>query len=181
MTRANKLTAARIKSGKSLPPRLVAIGREIEAKASKADTYHSKAADMVVSIKQLLVEARSYCDAGGFNVFRKRYCPSLGKSRAYQLLAIVSGKTSVEKVRAEGAARQAKHIAKLRAAAATVSPSVTENVRQFTARVLELVLSTRSAAPAEFAETMAGADDLVALGSFLMAVARHKEPNRKVA
>jgi hypothetical protein len=183
MTGKKKLTAARINRGKCLPPRLIAIGKEIEAKASKADTYHAKAGDMVASIKQLLVEAEGYCNKSGYNAFRKRFCPSLSKSRAYQLLAIASGKTTVDKVRAEGAARQAKHIAKLRAAATALSSSVTETrtpekdvLRQFNTRLLELVLSTKYAKPAEFARTTIDVDDLEALGSFLMAVARLKEP-----
>jgi hypothetical protein len=38
-----KLTAAQVENGKSLPPRLVAIGKEIEARVSKFQTYETKA------------------------------------------------------------------------------------------------------------------------------------------
>jgi len=119
-----KLTASEIEKGECLPSRLTAIGEEIEAKVSKADGYQTKAGDMVDSIKKLLAEAKEYCDEDGFNAFRKHYCPLLGKSRAYELLAIASGRKSVEEVKAGNSARQAKHIAKLKAAA--TSPLVTE-------------------------------------------------------
>jgi hypothetical protein len=107
-------------AAKVMPPRLLTIGKEIEAKLAKADTYQGKATDMVESVKELLVEAAKLCDDSGFNMFRKHFCPSLSKSRAYEILAIASGKKSVAQSRAEGAARQAKHMAKLKAA--TVVP-----------------------------------------------------------
>lgn len=69
--------------------------------------YESKAEGMPVSIEQLLVEAKTYCDKGGFNAFRKQHCPSLSKSRAYEILAIGSGKKTLAQSRAQGAARQA--------------------------------------------------------------------------
>ena len=44
-----KLTAADFERNNNLPSRLTAIGKEIEAKLSKADNYHAKASDMVDS------------------------------------------------------------------------------------------------------------------------------------
>ena len=166
-----KLTAAQIKRGKNLPPRLISIGREVEAKVSKFETYETKAADMAVSISCLLKEAADYCDRGGFNAFRKRHCPSLGRSRAYELLAIASGKKSIEQSKATGAARQAKHVAKLRATAAAMRSSVSDGKSQFTQWVLHLILLTETAKPADFASTTARPDDLIKLGNFLAAVA----------
>ncbi len=78
-----KLTAAQIKRGKNLPARLISIGKEVEARVSKFHAYEAKASDMAVSISCLLKEAATFCDKGGFNAFRKRHCPSLGRSRAY--------------------------------------------------------------------------------------------------
>jgi hypothetical protein len=121
-----QLTAAQIEKGENLPPRLVKIGEEIEAKLVKADTYQGKADNMIVSVVELLKEAGKYCDGGGFNAFKKNFCPSLGKSRTYELLAITSGKKTIEQSKAENAARQAKHTAKLKTAAAV--PLVTDNV-----------------------------------------------------
>jgi hypothetical protein len=168
-----KLTAAQVQKGKNLPPRLINIGKEVEAKVSKFETYETKAADMAVSIKQLLAEAATYCDKGGFNAFRKHHCPSLGKSRAYELLAIASGKKTVEQSKEQGRARQARHVAKLKAVASAMRGGVPldDGKRQFSRFVLELVLLTATATPAEFVSTTANTDDLQKLGSFLMAVA----------
>jgi hypothetical protein len=194
-----RLTAAAIKTAKNLPPRLLAIGREIEAKASRADTYHTKASDMIDSIKALLVEAKRYCDRSGFDAFRTRFCPSLGRSRAYKLLAIASGKKSAEQVRATATARQGRHIAKLRAAAAELKrPSLTDsgklqsitpslvplipgdNVQRFTAWVLELVLLTASAEPTTFTSAAIEADDLRKLAAFLLIVADSQKPKLRI-
>jgi hypothetical protein len=194
-----KLSATAIKAGKSLPPRLLAIGREIEVRVARTDTYHTKAADMVDSITQLLVEAENYCDKGGFAAFRKRYLPSLERSRAYKLLSIASGRKSAHQLRAEGAARQARHIAKLKAAAAAMKRlSVTDNtklpaphsahgardghdtLRRFTARVLELVLMTATAEPKTFNGAAIEADDLRKLADFLIAVADLHRPKLRV-
>ncbi len=170
------LTAAQIAKGKNLPPRLVSIGREVEAKVSKYRTYEAKASDMAVSIRQLLAEAATYCDKGGFNAFRKKFCPSLGRSRAYELLAIASGKKSADEAKAVKAARQAKHIARLKAAA---RPSVTEgNVVPLVSRdarfkeyVLELTLLIADVNPAKFSGVALPAGDLATLGTFLLAIA----------
>jgi len=186
-----KLTAAQINSGKHLPSRLIDIGREVETKVSKFETYETKAADMAVSIKQLLAEAATYCDRGGFNAFRKTHCPSLGKSRAYELLAIASGKKSVEQSKAQGRARQARHVAKLKAVASAMrapgshsggmqAVPLDDGKRQFSRFVLELVLLTATATPAEFADTTANTDDLRKLGEFLIAVAGAQRPKLRV-
>jgi hypothetical protein len=184
-----KLDAAQIKSARDLPPRLLAIAREIEAKASKAETYHGKATDMVDSIKALLIEAQSFCDKGGLNAFRRRYCPSLGRSRAYEILSIASGRKSAQQIKTSNAARQARHVAKLKAAAAAMrrdgrplltdpprampapSRDGSDTVRGFTARVLELVLMTATVDPKTFNSVTIEADDLRKLADFLMAVA----------
>lgn len=175
---AKPLSATQIAKGKNLPPRLVNIGREVEAKVSKYRTYEAKAADMAVSIRQLLAEAATYCDKGGFNTFRKKFCPSLGRSRAYELLAIASGKKSADETKAGKAARQARHIARLKAAA---RPSVAEsNVVtlvprdaqfKFKAHVLELTLLIADANPEKFASAVLPRGDVAALGRFLLAVA----------
>lgn len=166
-----KLTAAQIEKGEDLPPRLISIGKEVEAKVSKFQTYETKATDMAVSIKQLLAEAATYCDKGGFNAFRKHHCPSLGRSRTYELLAIASGKKKQKQSKAEGAARQGKHLAKLKKLAASVSDGPSSALRQFTASVLKLVLLTATEKPSKFAGTTAKPDDLKMLGKFLMTVA----------
>ena len=167
-----KLTAAQITKGKNLPARLISIGREVEAKVIKFDTYETKAADMAVSISCLLKEAADYCDRGGFNAFRKRHCPSLGRSRAYELLAIASGKKTIEQSRAQRRARQERHVKRLRATAAAMRSSVGDGKSsQFTQWVLDLILLTETAKPADFTNTTACSDDLIKLSNFLVAVA----------
>jgi hypothetical protein len=185
------LSASQIAKGKNLPPRLTAIGREIEAKVSKFQTYETKAADMVVSIRQLLAEAAKYCDKGGFNAFRKKFCPSLGRSRAYELLAIASGKKTTQEVKANKGARQARYIDRLKKAASR--PSLTDDsnvvrllphgdntVREFDKHALELVLMTVTVDPSRFASTTVPAGDLEALATFLMAVEKAREPVGKL-
>jgi hypothetical protein len=175
-----KLTAAQISKGKNLPARLISIGKEVEARVIKFDTYEAKASDMAVSISCLLKEAATFCDKGGFNAFRKRHCPSLGRSRAYELLAIASGKKTAEEMKATKAAGQARYIAKLKRAAAgrtrqrtsiSEGQQVDDSVRQFTQWVLHLILLTDTMSPAEFAATTASSDDLIKLRNFLAAVA----------
>jgi len=123
MNIAKKLTAAQIGSARNLAvhphgPRLIAIGKEIEARAAKADGYHVRATDMVDSIKTLLVEAKGYCaNAGGFNAFRKKHCPSLGRSRAYEILSIAAGRKTAAQVNAAKVVRQTRYVARLKAAA----------------------------------------------------------------
>jgi hypothetical protein len=57
---AKRLTAAKIEKGANLPPRLISIGKEVEARVSKFEKLETKTSDMAVSIEQLLVEARRY-------------------------------------------------------------------------------------------------------------------------
>jgi hypothetical protein len=94
--------------------RLLAIGREIEAKLKKADVYGVKAEDMVRSVNQLLAEAEKICKHHriSFKDFKQARCPSLGKSRAYELLAIAAGKKTIEQTRKATRQRVAKHRAK---------------------------------------------------------------------
>ncbi len=170
---AQKLTATQIERGTNLPPRLESIGREIEAKVAKFQVYETKASDFAASIQALLNEAKGYCNEAGFAAFRRRFCPSLGKSRAYEMLAIASGRKTLAQVKAAGAARQAKYQARLKAVAAvhSVSDGKPSTLRQFTASVLELVLLTATTKPAEFRKTTAPATDLKQLAAFLRAVA----------
>jgi hypothetical protein len=51
--------------------RLHSIGREIAARIERLDKYGGKAVDMVDSINQLLSEAEKFCDAEGFEAFKK--------------------------------------------------------------------------------------------------------------
>lgn len=103
----HKLTAAQVEE--DCPQRLREIGKEIEAKLAKAEKYDGKANDMIASVRQLLTEAKELCDGDGFDAFKTKFCPSLGKSRAYEIHAITTGKKTIEEVRDDTRKRVAKH------------------------------------------------------------------------
>ena len=69
----------------------------------------------------MLKEAERLCP-DGFEAFKQSYCPELGRSRVYELLAVRDGRKAIEDVRAATRARVAKHRASKRV---TDSESVT--------------------------------------------------------
>jgi hypothetical protein len=104
--------------------RLERIGREITARVEKLDKLGVKAVDHVDSIDYLLAEAEKLCEtAEAFAAFKRKHCPALGRSRAYELLAIKEGRKSLEEIRASNRARVAKHRSGKKAV--TDKPSVT--------------------------------------------------------
>ena len=187
------ITAARIESGRDLPKRLIAIGREIEAKTATIN----KSAD---AIQALLTEAASLCDRGGLAAFRRRHCPSLGQSRFYELLAVARGTKSAQQIRQMAKVRRVRHEAKNKAArraaalpfrtegssqlhevaphlvplAPSHGPRDGDRVRRITGHILELVLHMPAANPAAFADVPIELDDLHAVATFLRAIAEHK-------
>jgi hypothetical protein len=103
--------------------------RSYEAKArKKAGVELRKAQDNFDTITQLLAEAKAKCDGGGFKAFKKRYCPNLSRSRVYELLAIGSGKTTIEASRAATNARVANHRRQAFDRLEQVETSVTDEV-----------------------------------------------------
>jgi hypothetical protein len=107
---APKLTAAQIE--KDCPLRLRQIGKEITERLTKADRQTQLAQDHLTAIEQLLAEAKKLCDNGGYKKFHELFCPQLGKSQAYAMLAIAAGKKTLAEHRASNRARVAKHRAK---------------------------------------------------------------------
>jgi len=110
------ITAAQIET--DCPAQLQELGKRIAAYYAKLLKCEDKAEQYKISIDQLLAQAKKVCDEGGFTVFRERFCPNLGRTRAYQLLQIASGKKSVEDARAENAERNRQYRAKKKKAAA---------------------------------------------------------------
>jgi hypothetical protein len=105
-----KITAAEVKKGNA---DLRKLGKEIEARIKKLDHYAGQAVDFKDSINKLLEDARKLCaDEKAFAEFKKRHCPLLGKSRAYELLQIEQGKKTVEQIRAATRKRVADHRAR---------------------------------------------------------------------
>src|SRR5260370_5804546 len=89
------------------PARLQEIGRTITAQLAKADKATERADNHLITVNQLIAEARALCDSDGFDAFRETFCPTLGRSRAYAVLAITAGKRTIDQDRAESRKRQA--------------------------------------------------------------------------
>jgi hypothetical protein len=134
---ARNVTAAQIE--KDCPPRLRQIGKEITARLAKAEKQTELARNHYTAIEQLLAEAKKLCDNGGYKKFHELFCPQLGKSQAYAMLAIAAGKKTLAEHRASNRARVAKH----RAKRADLSVTVTDK--------LEPEPSERQESPPEFA------------------------------
>jgi hypothetical protein len=106
--------------GKQIAAR-VKIMRDYDAAAEeKAGHELRKAQDERHTIHNvLLVQARAKCKEAGesFEKFRTQYCPDLGRSRLYAVLAIADGRKTVEQDRAE----KRESVAKSRAKASSTS------------------------------------------------------------
>jgi hypothetical protein len=111
-----KFTATQIE--KNCPARLQQIGKEIKEWLEKARKYHQQAEDHLIAVNARINEAKRLCDDGGFNKFRERFCPELGKSQSYVLRAIAAGKKTLAEHRTEERKRKRKSRANQRAATA---------------------------------------------------------------
>jgi|SRR6266404_3373242 len=191
------LTAAQVKA------RLQEIGREITARLIKADKQTQLAKDHVIAVNKLLDEAKELCDVDDFKKFHELYCPKLGKSQAYELLAIAAGKKTLAEHRTEERERKKKTRANQKAKfrdvpeksepdaqdATSLVPqrtpecskaqsAVTPNdigVSGFNSLVMELVHRIGKHKAEHFAGTAVPKDDLARLGKFLTDVAHLKK------
>jgi hypothetical protein len=94
-------------------PRLLRdLGKRITAHLERAHKAEGKAEQHRIAAAQHLAQARDLCDAGGFTAFHEKFYPDLGRSRTYELLAIATGKSSIEHTRASTRERVARHRAK---------------------------------------------------------------------
>jgi hypothetical protein len=110
------ITAAQI--AENCPAKLTELGQHVAAHLEKAERCDQKADDHRLTAGRLLAQAKELCDDGGFTAFHERFCPNLGRSRTYDLLAIASGKKSAEQFRADNAERNRRSRANKKAAAA---------------------------------------------------------------
>jgi hypothetical protein len=103
-----KFTAAIVESDRC-PKLLQNLKSRIAAHLDKAGKYAEKAEQHRTSAGQLFAQVQELCDEGGFDTFRRKFFPELSRSRAYELLAIGTGKKSVEDIRAGTRERVARH------------------------------------------------------------------------
>ena len=115
----HKLTAEEVEQ--DCPVVLQDLAKRITAHLDKARNYQGKAEQHCTAVAQYLAKAKEACDDGGFNAFREKFFPELGKTRIYQLLAIATDRKSVAETKAGTRARVAKHRAKKAAASVTVT------------------------------------------------------------
>jgi hypothetical protein len=102
-----KITAEQVEN--CCPDELQELAKRISVQYEKARRYEEKADQHDRSIGQHLAKAREACDEGAFNAFREKFCPYLGKSRVYELLAIGENRKSLEETRKTNRERVAKH------------------------------------------------------------------------
>jgi hypothetical protein len=98
------------------------LGKEIMARLAAAERATAKASDHSLAAGLRLIEAREKTGEA-FPTFLRKFCPDLKRSRAYQLIRIAGGKTTVEAERTKTAERVRKHRA---AKAATTEAAPTD-------------------------------------------------------
>jgi hypothetical protein len=121
----SKVTAQQVQN--DCPDRLQQIGKEILERFHRAGKQNELANNHLIAAQELLAEAKTLCDAGGFKKFRELFCPQLGKTQAYVLRAIGAGKKTFEQHRMEQRGRQRKSRLK-RSSQSDNSVTVTENL-----------------------------------------------------
>lgn len=134
------ITAAQIGSD-ACPAEVHRLGGSVAASLKKARGYLTtaeqkagvelrKAEGHWVAATKYLAAAKALCDSDGFAAFQKKYCPDLSRSRIYEMLAIGSGKTTVEEARGATRERVTRHRANRQAESVTsaVTDSTTPEV-----------------------------------------------------
>ena len=117
-----KFTAAQVEQ--DCPKLLQDLQKRIAAHLDKAGKYEEKAEQHRTSAGQLFAQVKETCDESGFAAFHEKFFPNLGRSRTYELLAIGTGKKSVEEVRASTRERVARY-----RASKAASVTVTDNTK----------------------------------------------------
>jgi hypothetical protein len=203
----HKLTAEEVTE--ACPTMLQNWGKHIAAHLEKARKYDDKAKQHFTAIGEYLARAKQACDDGGFNAFREKFCPDLGRSRTFELLQIAREKKSVEEIRASTRKRVAKHRAKnvdesvtvtdspeaptVAGEATAIPPEQTrrstepkaavngrdELLYNFSSAVAEVIRITKDREAKRFANTAVPADDLAKLGKLLTDLARTKKATAK--
>jgi len=97
------------------------LGQEIKARIEAGDKAMGKAEDHYLAAGLQLAEARRRVadDGGSFRAFLDNH--GIGRSRAYDILAVTDGRKTFDGIRAKAAERAAKHAAANREARLSVS------------------------------------------------------------
>jgi len=97
------------------------LGKEIKARIEAGDKAMGKAEDHYLAAGLQLAEARRRVadDGGSFRAFLDNH--GIGRSRAYDILAVTDGRKTFDGIRAKAAERAAKHAATNREARLSVS------------------------------------------------------------
>lgn len=103
-------------SGVSATP-LERLGREIVARIEAGDKAKDRADQMYKSAGLQLIEARNRVP--DFSAFLRDHCDGLGRSRAYELIAIADGRRTTEETRARSRTRAQRSRANKATASAT--------------------------------------------------------------
>jgi hypothetical protein len=119
-----KITAVQVKEG--CPKQLLDLGEQAAAHLTKAYAHREEYEQHLAKAKEIIGQVRQLCDDDGFTafyeIFHETFCPNVGRSRTYELLALATGKTSIKDARAKTRERVARHRAK-RAESVTVTDS----------------------------------------------------------
>jgi hypothetical protein len=94
-------------TGSQLIP-LDQLGAEIMARIEAGDKAKTKADNHYLAAGLQLIKAREQAGRS-FDGFLRKHCRGLKRSRAYQLMSIAGGKTTVEAERTKTAERMRKH------------------------------------------------------------------------
>ncbi|RXH34359.1 hypothetical protein XH99_01015 [Bradyrhizobium nanningense] len=124
-----KITAEQVET--DCPAELTQLGDLIAHCFHEAAECEARAEEYRLEAGSLIVEAKELCDAGGFAAFRKKYFPTVSQSRAYELMAIATGKRTISQVREQTRQRVASTRARQKAKkhSATVAESNTGEVK----------------------------------------------------
>jgi hypothetical protein len=120
------------------------LGKEIAAQIERGDKAAAKAEEHYISAGQRLAEARTRVAAEGskFTDFLAKH--DIGRSRAYDILAVTDGRKTFDGIRAKAAERAARHADKNREAR-VISESVTNGQRVRAATEDEQVAAFKAA------------------------------------
>lgn len=187
---ATKFTAQQVEQ--DCPTQLQDLAKNIATHLDKARKSEEKAQQHYTAAAEYLAEAQAACDESGFKAFQKKFCPDIGRSRAYELLAVVRGKKTLGEVKNSTRERQRRHRAKKaeqKSVTVTDPAAVTrppwsaalpdKGLRDFTALVARLLQIAKK--PSRFTKTTHSAEELRKLATFFAELARLKETDLKEA